>query len=181
MPRHPAQLQRVELEAFGCARVIDVGPTWADWVAFLDHVRQGNEVVIRHLHLMPPFRMSRADNRREFLWRCVHDIEARGSWIETTTGRRSTVLAERDLAIEDAIEQITRRQHAPSRALARKNGRKGGGVAVQFAPEIRRRAFEIYTSLNLSGDRLIEALREIGWSQDRCYREWGGRTTAKWE
>lgn len=182
MPRHPLDPQINDLRAHGCERVVTVGPDWASWVKALDHVRQNDEVFIRYLHLLPPPRLSTADSRRRFLFRCLRDLCARNHpWTETATGRRSKVDAEKLAAIEEAVEYITFQANARPRAVARKNGVKGGRPKAEFSTEERRNAFNTYTDLNLAGDALKRRLAALGWSEARCYREWGGRQTAKWK
>lgn len=182
MPRHPLEPQLSELRALGCDRVLTVGPDWSSWVAAMEHLRKGDSVMFRYLHLLPPPRLSTADSRRRFLFRCLRDLCQRGSpWVETSSGRRSTDDAEKLAAIEDAVEYITFQANSRARSIARKNGAKGGAPKAEFSLEERRRAFDVYTDLRLAGDELKAALKSLGWSTARCYREWGGRTRAVWK
>lgn len=182
MPRHPLEPQVADLRAHGCERVFTVGVNWSSWVEILNSLRAGDDIVVRHLHLLPPPKLSTADSRHRFLFRCLRDLCDRGHpWLETASGRRSTEHAEKLSAIEEAVEYIKFQANARSRKIARKNGVLGGAIKVEFSPEIRRQAWEIYTDQRLAGDDLKAALRAIGWSTARCYREWGGRGSAAWK
>lgn len=182
MPRHPIEPQLAELRAQGCERVLTLSPEWSSWVKAMDHVRKGDTVVVRYLHLLAPPRLSTADSRRRFLFRCVRDLLNRNALvIEASSGRTSKDIIELLAAIEDAVEYITFHAHSRSRRTAQKNGMKGGRPRTEFSIEEKRRAFVVYTDLELSGSRLRAELRKIGWSHARCHREWGGRNTATWK
>ena len=182
MPRHPIEPQLSELRERGCERVLTIGPEWSSWIKALDHIREGDHVMVRHLHLLPPPRLSTADSRRRFLFRCLRDLCSRGStWVETSSGRQSTDNEQKLAAIEDAVEYITFQANSRSRKIARENGKKGGRPKSRFSAEHRRRAFELYTDLSIAGKRLRDALSAIKWSHSRCHREWGGRRTAVWK
>lgn len=182
MPRHPLEPQAAELRAHGCDRVADIGPDWSSWVRLLNVMRKGDVVMIRYLHLLPPPRMSTADSRRRFLFRCLRDLKERGhEWIETASGRSSSDPVAALTAIEEAVEYITFQANSRARKIARKNGESGGKPPTEFTTEERRKAFDIYTDPRLAGDDLKNALGRVKWSLARCYREWGGRSKAQWK
>jgi len=180
MRRHPLGPQLDELRGFGCARPIVLVDGWPAWVELVNAIRENDVVHVRHLHLLPPPRQSTAESRRRFLWRCVHDIERRPArWIETSTGRKSWVPEERDAAIEDAIEYITREAHGLARRIAQRNGRKGGGIAREFPRDVWESAFALWTDPKLTGEKLVTALDALEWKEDRCRRKFGPRQRAK--
>jgi hypothetical protein len=188
MPRFPIEPQKRELLSHGCYRVIELGPDWASWVNVLETLRKSDELVVRHLHLLPPPRLSTSDSRRRFLFRCLRELQARGnSWYETSTGTVCTDTQKKLTALENAIEFITNQAHGLNRRKAQKNGKLGGSVADEFSAEALRKAFETYTDPRLTGEALDAALEAIksdsrpivGFSTARCYRMFGGRTTAK--
>ncbi len=131
---------------------------------------------VEHLHLLVKRLGRRDQNLRLDLWAIVLAIEDKGAtWIETSTGRKSTDKRERDFALRDNLEIVTRGHMARAREVAQENGARGGRPRKKFTPEQTARAELAWRNDKLYGDELKAAVKAQGYTLSRCSRDFGPR------
>lgn len=173
LPRYPASVQTDALEASGCGQTIDIATGRA---RLIETLRKGDVVKVWKLHLLAEPKRRTDDNPRRDLWAILHQIEDRGATVlELSTGRTSSDHRQRDLMIADAVEILTRGQHAVARKIAAQNGLNGGRPPTKISDEQRDRARALWFDLKVYGVDLRRILKAEKYTLARCYREFGPR------
>ena len=122
-------------------------------------LRRGDVVQVYRLHLLVPERWLTSQSRYDWLWDCVHEIEDTGAtWIEVESGRKSTVMRERDDAIRDALDYIRGHANARLRRHLREVGR-AAGRPQKYSTEQIEAARGVWFDASLVGDALDRALK----------------------
>lgn len=176
-PRHPAEPQKAVLAECGCGDWVDLDRP-DGWTALAERLRRGDQVKVRHLHILVPQKRRTDDNPQRALWAAIWAIEDRGATVfEAATGRSTADARTRDEMIRDAIDAITRGARGPEARIARANGKLGGRPAARIKDEDRAAARALWFERpDLRGARLHQALRKLRYSVARCYREFGARS-----
>lgn len=171
MPRLTESGQTARLTAAGCSTLFveGEGETLADAISGL---RRGDVLAVVWAHVLTPPRKSYRDKPRDALWTAIRAIEKRGATIfEVETGRSTSIQAERDGIIRDAIEHLTSAGRA---AAGRKNGRKSKGRPVdEVEPDEIERARVAWFDLRHETNEAARLAGPAGWSDYRYRKHFG--------
>jgi len=131
-------------------------------------LRKGETVAVVRLHVLAPPKLRTADRPRRALWDAIKRIEEKGAHIfELDSGRRTSITAERDELIADAIEALTHAGRSPRR-------RDGAGRPPRaFTDEQIEQARTAWFDSRHRTNRDAITASPRGWSMTRSYKTFG--------